>query len=153
MRSAVQSCVPLLENQALTKFSWVLFSLWGTPEFIQFSVISGSTESPGYFQSRPENRPYLAAHGKFPSPARKSCLFMAGTSTKHAAWHLKRYRQVDFWLNHWLTVQIMVLSTWFFRWSGFPTKGKDYLFKKVYCHIYFCRLNSSSDIKLQNFVD
>ena len=30
MRSAVQSCVPLLENQALTKLSWVLFSFLGT---------------------------------------------------------------------------------------------------------------------------
>ena len=31
MRSAVQSCVPLLENQALTKVSWVLFSCPWTP--------------------------------------------------------------------------------------------------------------------------
>ena len=30
MRSAVQSCVPLLENQALTKVSWVLFWFLGT---------------------------------------------------------------------------------------------------------------------------
>ena len=39
LRATETSCVPLLENQALTKFSWVLFCLWGTlgelenPEF------------------------------------------------------------------------------------------------------------------------
>ena len=59
-RATETSCVPLLENQALTKFSWVLFCLWGTlgelenPEFqlvfINFNWLVALTASfPSFF--------------------------------------------------------------------------------------------------------
>ena len=58
LRATETSCVPLLENQALTKFSWVLFSLQGTLgelENLEFCLVF--TVSTGALQVYPPS-PY-----------------------------------------------------------------------------------------------